>query len=463
MAFDDAPVTVIETRVELGRGALAREPITVARVRDERGQTRELRTVGGSTPRGFVRLAGHVVPFVGAVVRADLLDLPTRDGVRAPAPWTDLTRDVRAWTPSTPAGTWPAAALPVRFVLATPGSSALGASALAEIDVALRTWAEVPCTAFRAALAGTAAVGAADDGTNAIVFHESSWPAELEPGALGQTVLHVDGSGKLRDADVHINAFEHRFALTGEGVTVDARGVLVHEIGHALGLGHSASPLATMAPSGAGLAWRTLEPDDVAGVCALYPGAGAARCPATACPDGYRCVGGACLRPGEVRSVCSPCAREVDACDGAGEGARCIDVVSARGDMTGRVCASACAQAEPRCPSGFSCKPTTAAGDDQCVPDDACRAGASPCGTTEDCRRLGHATATCIDGACMEPAATPAGDGGAPDASAPAPSPAPADDGCGVAPGPSRAPPLAALLAVALALTLARTRYHRRR
>lgn len=49
----------------------------------------------------------------------------------------------------------------------------------------------------------------------------------------------------------------------------DAFTVMLHELGHALGLGHSADPNSVMAPAYAG-ARRTLSADDIAGIQAIY-------------------------------------------------------------------------------------------------------------------------------------------------------------------------------------------------
>jgi hypothetical protein len=297
---------------------------------------------------------------------------------------------------------WPTTSLPVTFVLASP---ARDAADRAELELATRTWSEVACTSFRARYGGEIVATPGDDGVNAVFFHATAWPSNLDPGVVAQTVVSLDGNGDIHDADIHLNGVDHVFSLDGAPGTQDIRSVLVHEIGHALGLDHSSDPRATMAVAGSGLRWRSLEKVDRDAVCALYPGTGAAGCTDVPCPDGFVCVASRCQRPETKSDVCSPCVRETGACEAAGDDARCIDLGA------GRVCGRACAM-DAECGAGFACRPTTEAGDLQCVSLDGCRNGANECITDAQCTN-----AKCQDGACVGPGDPIAGDAGSADAS----------------------------------------------
>lgn len=57
----------------------------------------------------------------------------------------------------------------------------------------------------------------------------------------------------------------------GSGGWLDLQGIATHEFGHALGLGHSADPTATMfATTSDGKSHRTLESDDIVGIQSIY-------------------------------------------------------------------------------------------------------------------------------------------------------------------------------------------------
>lgn len=105
-------------------------------------------------------------------------------------------------------------------------------------------------------------------------------------GVIAITTINWDEQGRVTDTDITFNGRDFTFSVTeafpGPG-PVDLQDVMTHEVGHLIGLDHTplvgpTSIRPTMNPFASqdqpGMA-RTLEPDDVAGATALYPGSAA--------------------------------------------------------------------------------------------------------------------------------------------------------------------------------------------
>jgi hypothetical protein len=90
----------------------------------------------------------------------------------------------------------------------------------------------------------------------------------------GYYTRRSNGTYRIYDADIVTNT-AHNWASTGEacsGSEFYIEGVMVHEIGHALGLGHTSVSGATMYPSVSACnnGPASTEADDEAGIDALY-------------------------------------------------------------------------------------------------------------------------------------------------------------------------------------------------
>jgi hypothetical protein len=117
--------------------------------------------------------------------------------------------------------------------------------------------------------------------------------------------------GSIRDADTELNLRSSTnadgFSFTvgaPTGAEVDLPTVLTHELGHAQGLAHSPDHLSVMYFSaGLGQQTRMLFPDDVAGICTIYPPGRMAACD----PEphgGFECGSNCgCSTPGRGASV----------------------------------------------------------------------------------------------------------------------------------------------------------------
>jgi hypothetical protein len=144
----------------------------------------------------------------------------------------------------------------------------------AAAETAVRTgadaWAAQSSARFRFAFGGATAQDViTNDGTNLVVFRNAS-----SGSAIATTYWWSTASGII-DADIVFWDAAFRFFAGASGCSSGfyIEDIATHEFGHALGLGHSNTTSATMYPSvsSCNTGNRSLDPDDIAGVQALYP------------------------------------------------------------------------------------------------------------------------------------------------------------------------------------------------
>jgi hypothetical protein len=263
-----------------------------------------------------------------------------------------------------------------------PGVSAEQAESA--LQQAISAWVAPSCSVARPVYAGrTTRSPTQKDGVN-IIGWVGSWAERgFPPTAAGSTDVQYQGTAgvwRIAEADIYLSS-ALAWSFDGGADTKDVAAVLTHELGHALGLLHPCEPNGgdgaptcssqyggeTMYPL-YDIGQTLLAPDDIAGLCYLYPQS-SPEC--AACSETQLCMHGVCL----------------ESCQGN---------VCAAGEVCGFWgCALSGSCLRENC-AGLKCETDTA-----CFPLGHCTGGVcsrGPSSLTQGCA----ASADCSEGVCVE-------------------------------------------------------------
>ena len=168
--------------------------------------------------------------------------------------------------------------LPVKYLIHVSGSDDVSdGSDFKAVKEAFAVWESPSCTALRFEYAGLSAEKGYDkkDGKTVVAWEEQSWPhGKL---VLAVSVNHFDPvSGEMSDAEALMNGVDFKWTGTGEAGRADIQRILSQRVGMMVGLWYTdvaGSVMHHMTTKNPFQRMQSLGPDDIAGICTLYPAA----------------------------------------------------------------------------------------------------------------------------------------------------------------------------------------------
>lgn len=275
---------------------------------------------------------------------------------------------------------------------------------------AFTAWSEPCCSGFTSRYGGKSKLRLhAPVRENVIMFEGTKWPPEAgdSRGTIGATLAWSNDRCAIIAMLIIFNEIDYTFHSTDqdlERMDVDLRWVAAHEVGHWLGLGHSEDPGATMRIKyTSDLPYEGIYADDVAGVCAIYPGSCESCERREDCPSDSVCRDGSC--------VASECRNTLD----CPVGSICREDLCVPGCRVHSECPAGQGCLEGSCVArGARCEKHVDCDDGEACVGGFCRAQPETCSTCKDCRLDTDCGLyeTCVPtvrsnrGSCMNPCET---------------------------------------------------------